>query len=84
MLEDDVQEEEEEEVVEVAVEREFNALLSAVKEVSRAVRLFSPSSGVVMVGDEEAEVVTDAVVIPIKVVVTTVSIKGDESAVSAV
>lgn len=47
-------------------------------------RIFSPKSGVVNVGDDEAEVVTDAVVMPMSVVVTIVSISGDESAVRVV
>lgn len=38
----------------------------------------------VKVGEPEADVVTDEVVMPINVVVTTVSISGDESAVSVV
>lgn len=71
-----------------AVGSEFNALVSALKDVSIlvvGVRNGSPNSGVVSVGDDEAEVVTDAVVIPIRVVVTIVSMRrGDESAVSAV
>lgn len=84
VLDDDVQEEEEEVV---AVDREFNALVSAVKddsEVAFAVRMFSPSNGVVKVGDDDADVVTEAVVMPIKVVVTIVSMSGDDSAVSVV
>lgn len=51
---------------------------------SRAVRKGSPRSGVVSVGgDEEADVVTETVVMPIKLVVTIVSMSsGDESAVT--
>lgn len=82
-LEVDVQEEEEG----VAVGKEFKALVSAVKVASwftLAVRIFSPNKGVVKVGDDEAEVVTEAVVMPISVVVTIVSMSGDESAVSVV
>lgn len=45
--------------------------------------MLSANSGVVNVGDD-AEVVTDDVVIPINVVVTIVSISGDESAVNVV
>lgn len=45
------------------------------------VRKGSPRSGVVRVGDDEADVVTEAVVKPISVVVTIVSMRGDESAV---
>lgn len=77
--------EEEEEIV--AVGREFNALVSAVYDVSGLaldVRVFSPKSGVVRVGDDDADVVTDAVVMPINVVVTIVSISGDESAANVV
>lgn len=73
-----------EEGQDVAVGREFNALVSAVKvtsEFTLAVRI-SPNKGVVKVGDDDAEVVTEAVVIPIRVVVTTVSMRGDESEVS--
>lgn len=84
-LEVDVQEEEVEEGV--AVGKEFKALVSAVKVASwftLAVRIFSPNKGVVKVGDDEAEVVTEAVVMPISVVVTIVSMSGDESAVSVV
>lgn len=83
MLADDVQEEEET----VAVGREFNALVSAVKFTSVfavRLRIVSPKSGVVKVGEDVAEVVTDAVVMPIRVVVTMVSINGDESAVKVV
>lgn len=83
VLADKVQEEEET----VAVGREFNALESAVKFTSGfavKVRIVSPRSGVVKVGDDVAEVVTDAVVMPIRVVVTMVSINGDESAVRVV
>lgn len=78
----DVQEEEEEFV---AVGSEFNACESAVKVASEftLVRMFSPNRGVVKVGDEFAEVVTEVVVTPIRVVVTMVSISGDESAVWA-
>ena len=81
------EEREEVEEIEVSVGREFNALVSAVKVASEfafAVRLISPNRGVVRVGDDDAEVVTDAVVIPINVVVTMVSTKGDESAVRVV
>lgn len=69
----------------VAVGSEFNACVSAVKLVSgfTHVRMFSPRRGVVSVGDEDAEVVTEAVVIPINVVVTMVSMSGDESSVRA-
>lgn len=45
--------------------------------------MLSDNSGVVKVGDD-AEIVTDDVVIPINVVVTIVSISGDESAVNVV
>ena len=45
--------------------------------------MLSDNSGVVKVG-EDADVVTDDVVIPINVVVTIVSISGDESAVNVV
>lgn len=48
------------------------------------VRNGSPRSGVVRVGDDGADVVTEAVVMPIKVVVTIVSMSGDERAVSVV
>jgi hypothetical protein len=48
------------------------------------VRIFSDKSGVVSVGEALADVVTDEVVMPISVVVTTVSINGDESAVKLV
>lgn len=67
----------------VAVGSEFNACESAVKVASgfTLVRMFSPNSGVVRVGDEDAEVVTEAVVMPISVVVTMVSMSGDESVV---
>jgi hypothetical protein len=73
----------EEEVV--AVGSEFNACDSAVKVASgfTLVRMFSLSNGVVRVGDDEAEVVTEAVVMPISVVVTMVSMSGDESVVWA-
>lgn len=47
-------------------------------------RLVSPNKGVVRVGDEDADVVTEVVVMPTKVVVTIVSMSGDESAVSVV
>jgi hypothetical protein len=69
----------------VAVGSEFNACESAVKFVSgfTLVRIVSPSSGVVSVGDDDADVVTEAVVIPISVVVTIVSMSGDESSVWA-
>lgn len=86
VLAEDVPEVEEDEQMET-VEREFNALESAVKVVSGAtlaLRIFSPSSGVVNVGDDDAEVVTDAVVMPMRVVVTMVSMRGDESAVRVV
>lgn len=73
----------------MAVGRELNALLIAAKEVSVftvGVRNGSPSRGVVKVGDDGADVVTEAVVTiePINVVVTIVSISGDESAVNVV
>lgn len=91
LLADDVQEvEEEEEEQVVIVEREFNALVSAVKDAGSleivwfAIRACSPSSGVVSVGDDEADVVTDAVVMPMRVVVTIVSINGDDRAVKVV
>lgn len=91
LLADDVQEvEEEEEEQVVTVEREFNALVSAVKDdgslefVWFTIRACSLSSGVVSVGDDEADVVTDAVVMPMRVVVTIVSINGDERAVKVV
>jgi hypothetical protein len=45
--------------------------------------MLSDNSGVVRVG-EDADIVTDDVVIPINVVVTIVSISGDESAVNVV
>jgi hypothetical protein len=83
-LDVDVQEEEEDDV---AVGREFNALVSAVKVTSStlAVRTLSPNKGVVSVGEDDAEVVTDAVVMPTSVVVTIdVSMSGDESAVRVV
>lgn len=83
MFADDVQEEEET----VAVGREFNALVSAIKFTSGfavKVRMVSPRRGVVKVGEDAAEVVTDAVVTPIRVVVTMVSISGDERAVRVV
>jgi hypothetical protein len=83
-----VHEEIEEEVEDeaVAVCKELNALVSAVIEVSQltfGVRTLSLNSGVVRVGEEDADVVTATVVIPIKLVVTTVSMSGD-SAVSVV
>lgn len=90
LLADGVQEVEEEEEQVVTVEREFNALVSAVKDdvsfgfVWCAMRSCSPNSGVVNVGDDEADVVTDAVVMPMRVVVTIVSINGDERAVKVV
>lgn len=72
----------------MAVGRELNALLIAEKDdtsgLTVGVRNGSPRSGVVRVGDDGADVVMEAVVIPIKVVVTTVSISGDESAVNVV
>lgn len=85
MLVDVVQEEEE--VVTVA--SEFNALVSAVKDASvglpaLTIRTCSPSNGVVCVGDDEADVVTDAVVMPMRVVVTIVSMSGDDRAVRVV
>lgn len=46
--------------------------------------MFSAKSGVVSVGDALADVVTDDVVMPISVVVTTVSISGDDRAVKLV
>lgn len=69
----------------VAVGSKFNACESAVKLVSgfTLVRMFSPSNGVVSVGDDDADVVTEAVVIPISVVVTIVSMSGDDSSVRA-
>ncbi len=46
--------------------------------------MFSAKSGVVRVGEPLADVVTDDVVMPISVVVTIVSINGDERAVKLV
>lgn len=46
--------------------------------------MVSAKSGVVSVGEALADVVTDEVVMPINVVVTIVSINGDESAVKLV
>lgn len=69
----------------VVVGRELKALVSTQKDESGlvlAVRKISPSRGVVCVGgDDVDEVVTDTVVMPIKLVVTMVSISGEESAV---
>lgn len=69
----------------VVAGKELKAFVSAEKGDSGlvlVVRVFSPRSGVVWVGgDEVAEVVSEAVVIPIRLVVTTVSMSGDERAV---
>lgn len=46
--------------------------------------MFSAKSGVVSVGEPLAEVVTDEVVMPMSVVVTIVSISGEERAVKLV
>lgn len=64
----------------------FNALVSAASDDDSSWYCFeSPAkSGVVKVGEPDADVVTDEVVIPINVVVTIVSISGDESAVKVV
>jgi hypothetical protein len=64
----------------VVVCSELNALVSAMKDVSGVelvVRMLSPSSGVVTVGEEDADVVIATVVMPIRLVVTTVSMRGD-------
>jgi hypothetical protein len=79
-----VMEEEEEKDVQ-AVGSWFRALVNATKDVSKGCEdrwMLSDSKGVVNVGDDDT--VSDDVVIPIKVVVTIVSISGDESAVSVV
>jgi len=68
-----------------AVGNWFKALVSATNDGSRGCdgQMLSDNSGVVRVG-EDADIVTDDVVIPINVVVTIVSISGDESAVNVV
>lgn len=68
----------------VVAGKELKALVSAEKDVSGlvlVVRVFSPRSGVVWVGGDDVEVVSEAVVIPIRLVETTVSMSGDERAV---
>lgn len=67
----------------VAVSKEFNSLVSALN-VASGFSVKVPKSGVVRVGDDDADVVIEAVVIPIKVVVITESMSGDESAVKVV
>lgn len=84
--EEEEEQEEEEQVEEVG--NWFNALVSAANDDDSSCWWYcleSASSGVVKVGELDDDVVTDEVVMPINVVVTTaVSISGDESAVKVV
>lgn len=81
-----MQEEEEQGEEEEAAGNWFKALVSAANDDASIwwYCLESARSGVVNVGELDADVVTDEVVMPINVVVTTVSISGDESAVRVV